>query len=187
MAFLYLFVSCSTPKKEDLYDFLSICNNEFYMDQGVNAIDTLYEFEKFLVKEGHLKSNEAISYKYLLEQLKKNNYFPTPLQKDNFSNTILYSNPSALMNCVENTFNIDTLLLIELPFYRRSKKINSLVSSNETIDIQHFFDFYLSLPEDEFNYSFVKENTLHFLYRWYFKSKYDRTLPITTENSTKTK
>ena len=181
---IIIIASCAKNKKGDLYDFLAICNNEFYLDFGVNLEDTLIEFEYFLIQEGHLYSNEGKSYKTLLRKLKDETYFSPPLKKDNFSNELLYKNPKELTKCVEETFKVDTLDLTKLPFYILSKEIATTISSKEELAIQELFNIYLKLPEEEIRFSFVKENLLLLFYRWYFKSKYDRSIPLNDVHKT---
>lgn len=178
----FLFTSCSYTKKEDLYEFLAICNHEFYFDFGVHIQDTLSEFETLLIEEGHLISPSGESYKSLLASLKKDIYFNPPLKKDNFNNVMLYKNPEALIVCAQETFNVDSVKFYQLPFYTLSSEISNTFTTKETLAIQDLFNFYLKLPKEEFEYPFVKENILLLFYRWYFRSKYDRSIPLTEDH-----
>ena len=178
---LSFFSSCLTDKKYDLYEFLSICQHEFYLDYGIHLSDTLQEFEVQLIDEGHLSSSSNDSYKSLLAQLKKEIYFRTPLKKDNFNHDLLYKNPTELVYCAAETFTIDTSEFQMLPYYQLAENISNTFITEESVAIQELFNFYLQLPKEEIQYPFVKENLLLLFYRWYFSSKYNRSIPINVD------
>lgn len=163
----------------DLYEFLNICNDEFYLDHGVLASEKLKEFESFLIEEGHLLDNSGKSYKVLLRNLTEKVYFDPPLVKDDFNNALLYKNPKQLYDCVGETFQIDSLRLTELPFYKVIEKVAEYLSKDEEVAIQGLFKIYATeLSEEELETPYIKESILIMFYRWYFSSKYDRSIEI---------
>lgn len=57
-----------------------------------------------------------------------------------------------------------------------------MFEANESIDIHQMFDIYAKyLDKNEIVKPFVRESMLHFFYRWYFTSKYNRDIPIPKE------
>jgi hypothetical protein len=51
--------------------------------------------------------------------------------------------------------------------------------SSEEVPIQEIFTIYANeIETTEYEMPFVKDALLLFLYRWYFTSKYDRSIPI---------
>ena len=178
-----LLFSCSEENKEDeLYDLLLVCYNDFYEANNVSASDTLLAFENFLIDEGHLRNNSGSAYRELLYYLKSNTYFKLPLKKIDFSNPILYENPSDLLYCVYYNYNVDSTEFLALNYYKCSDKIAQTIEENESIDVHQMFDAYLTyLDEEEITKPFVRESILQFFYRWYFTSKYNRDLQIPLE------
>ena len=176
--FLTILTSCNN-EQDDIYEFLNICNDEFYLDYNVLASEQMEVFQQELVEEGHLIDNSGYALKVLLRNLAKKTYFDPPLRKDNFNNALLYKYPDQLYTCVVKNYNIDSTLVAALPFSETQKKIASYASSNDSIPVQGFFKIYAEeLTEEELSTPYIKESVLLFLYRWYFQSKYDREIPI---------
>lgn len=178
--FLSLIVfSCNDKKESEIYELLSVCNDEFYLDYGIIASDELMDFENELIQEGHLVNNEPKSYIVLFRKLKKELYFSPPLKKENFKNALLYENPKNLFECMESTFRVDSLSLSNLAFTSFTDGLANLMSTEEEINVRLIFDYYANnLDENLLQYSYVKYSTLHFLYKWYFMSKYNREIPL---------
>lgn len=177
---LLMSVNCKTKYNDyDLYEFLNICNDEFYLDLGVNASNKLEAFETFLIQENHLIDRSGKSYKVLLRELVKKTYFDPPLAKDDFNNVLLYKNPKHLYECVGETFQIDSVRLTELHFFEVSEKIANYLSKDKEVAVQGIFEIYANeLSEKELEMPYIREIILTMLYRWYFSSKYDRTIHI---------
>lgn len=184
--FLSLFtflVSCN-DEQDDVYEFLNICNDEFYLDHGVLASEKMETFQQELIEEGHLLDNSGYALKVLLRHLAKKAYFDPPLKKDDFKNALLYKYPTQLYTCVSKNYNIDSTTLASLPFSKTQEKIANYASSDESIPVQGFFKIYAEeLTEEELSKPYIKESILLFLYRWYFQSKYDREIQINLEES----
>lgn len=175
-----LLASCSQELQEDdLYDFLNICNDEFYLDHGVLASEELEDFQYFLIDEGHLYDKSGNSLRVLLRELSKKLYFDPPLKKEDFRNALLYKNPQELASCVDYHYNIDSTKIASLPFYDVSQKIEDHLTEHEEVKIQDLFSIYAkNLSVEEFEKPYIKETVLLLLYRWYFSSKYNREIPI---------
>ena len=178
--FLSLIIfSCNDKKESEIYELLSVCNDEFYLDYRIKASDELMDFENELIQEGHLVNNEPKSYIVLFRKLKKDLYFSPPLKKENFKNALLYKNPENLFECMESTFKIDSLMLTKLAFTSFTDGLANLMSQEEEINVRLIFDYYASNLNDELlKHSYVKNSILQFLYKWYFMSKYNREIPL---------
>ena len=182
LSFIYFTVfilSCKSNSTRDLYEFLSICQDEFFLDHGVQASEKLIEFEQFLIEEGHLVDVSGKSYIVLLRQLAKKTYFDPPLKKENFNNALLYKNPPNLYQCVETTYGIDSIQLALLPYHHVAEQVAEYLTSDEEVMVQGIFKIYSEqLSSNELEQPYIRETVLLLLYRWYFSSKYDRTLMI---------
>jgi hypothetical protein len=180
-----LLVGCSDETKEDeLYDLLLVCFDDYYLSQKISASDTLHAFEDYLISEGHLENNSGESYLELLNYLKNNTYLKLPLKKIDFSNALLYTNPSDLLFCAHDNFNIDSSAFLTLDYYNCADQIAQMIEANESIDIHQMFDIYAKcLDKDEIVKPFVRESMLQFFYRWYFTSKYNREMALPLEKS----
>lgn len=186
LGFLLLFLSGSCQPKQnqkDLYELLYVCFEAFYEEQSVGLQLELTTFELQLIEEGHLHSIPTGSdFKKLLEFLSRNIYFPPPLRKDDFNQALLMKNPDNLVECLNFNYNIDSLDLMELSYYKATKEIGRTIEESEEVSIQAIFSTYAThIQVDEFNQPFVRESMLLLLYRWYYKSKYDRDIPINLE------
>lgn len=176
------FVSCKKENNEDLYHLLNECKEDFYLNLGVSVKEKMADFEEQLMKEGHLTSKNHLGYRALLRKLSKELYFAPPLKLDDFNSKLLYENPSDILLCVEDTYNIDSVRIQSLPFYAVNDSIRALFSEKEEVPVHRLFKIYASsVPEEEYAMPFVKESILLFLYRWYFTSKYNRDIPIEME------
>lgn len=175
---LFVLLSCS-KQEDDIYEFLNICNDSFYLDYGVEASEKMKEFQQELIDEGHLIDPSGAALKGLLQKLAKKTYFDPPLKKDDFNNALLYKYPTQLYTCVEKHYAVDSTTLVSLPFSKTQEKIAIYASSSEAIPIQGFFKIYAEeMSNKELEKPYIKESILLFLYRWYFQSKYDRQIPI---------
>lgn len=180
-----LLVGCSNETEEDeLYDLLLVCFDDYYLSQKISASDTLQAFEDYLISEGHLENNSGESYLELLNYLKNNTYLKLPLKKIDFSNALLYTNPSDLLFCAHDNFNIDSSAFLTLDYYNCADQIAQMIEANESIDIHQLFDIYAKcLDKDEIVKPFVRESMLQFFYRWYFTSKYNTEMALPLEES----
>lgn len=164
---------------KDMYALLSVCQNEFYLQKGVDLEEILTAFEKELIEEGHLLDATGKSFRILFRDLHQEIYFSPPLKKDDFVAAALYENPADLIICAANTFNVDSMLILNLPYTKFTQKINEYLTENENVSVQRLFHFYgHDLQADDFEMPFIRESVLLFLYRWYFNSKYNRDIPI---------
>jgi hypothetical protein len=180
-----LFGSCSIEQNEDeLYDLLLVCYNDYYELKNISASDTLQEFEHFLIQEGHLKDNSGKSYLELLNYLQEHTYLKLPLKKIDFTNTLLYDNPSDLLYCAHYNFTIDSTAFLKLDYYECADQIAQMIEENESIDIHEMFEIYGNcLDEEEIVKPFVRESMLQFFYRWYFTSKYNRDIQFSLDEA----
>jgi hypothetical protein len=177
-----LFGCSSSTDEEDLYSFLSICMDEYFLDQGVSSSLKLEQFENTLISEEHLFDNSGEAYKVLLRNLSKEIYFSPPLKFDDFNNALLYKNPPELYQCVNYHYGVDSLELTALKIFSVQENLAQKFSKQEEIKIQEIFDFYLSsLNDNDFQKPYIKDTILLLLYRWYFSSKYNRDIPVDFE------
>ena len=180
---VFLLCACENESEtEKLYSLLQVCHDEFYLDYGVKASDSLRAFESHLIEQKLLFNNSPTAYKTLFRKLSKELYFKPPLPMDNFNNALLYRNPEDLFECMEETFHIDSSAFIHLSYYKASKQIREVMLESEEVPVQSIFEIYASqINEEEYAMPYVKDALLLFLYRWYFTSKYDRSIPIEIE------
>jgi hypothetical protein len=183
LAVIVSLFSCQEETTEkELYDLLLVCYNDYYELSDISASDTLYEFENFLISEGHLKDHTGKSYRELLSYLKTNTYFKIPLKKNDFTNELLYDNPSDLLYCVHYNFNIDSAQFMNLQYYQCAEKLGAFIEGQSSVSIHDMFDTYMRYLDDEtMEQPFVRESLLQFFYRWYFTSKYNRDIEIPLE------
>lgn len=176
---LTLFACSSNPKENDYYDFLAICMDEFFLDQGVSSNQKLADFEFDLIEEGHLFANSGKAYKVLLRNLSRDIYFPPPLKIDDFNHALLYKNPPQLYQCVDFHFGVDSIALTHLKIFSVQEKLAQELSNKEEVLIQEIFSiYYKELDDEDFEKPYIKETILLLLYRWYFSSKYNREIPV---------
>ncbi|MDG0972869.1 MAG: hypothetical protein P8O07_01810 [Crocinitomicaceae bacterium] len=176
-----LFSCQEQATEEELYDLLLVCYNDYYESSDIAASDTLHEFENFLISEGHLQGPTGKSYRELLSYLKTNTYFKLPLKKIDFTNELLYDNPSDLIYCVHYNFNIDSAQFMNLQYYQCAQTLGEYMQG-PSINIHDVFDTYIHyLDEETIEQPFVRESLLQFFYRWYFTSKYNREIEIPSQ------
>lgn len=181
--FLLTFCKNEDPTNEKVYTFLEVCYEDFYLNRDVKVTKELHQFEEHLINEGHLADTSGASYKSLLNELSKNNYFKPPLNFDEFNNTVLYQVPDDLLGCAESIFGIDSTLVKNTPYFKAQKRIREELKTEKEISINQLFKYnsdYLS--NETITSPFVKQSILQLLYRWYFKSKYDREASNTNEH-----
>ncbi|MEX2483787.1 MAG: hypothetical protein WED10_04490, partial [Brumimicrobium sp.] len=181
---LYLFITvllfaCKNQQTSSEYDFLLTCYEDFYLNYNIEITDLMNKFEQNLISENHLKDKSGSSYQELLIYLKENNYFKSPLNKDDFKEVILYKNPKDITNCATSVFGLDSAVIAQTPYFKTSRKITKALSSNEEVSMNYLFKVYANdLSPDELEKPFVKQSILVMLYRWYYKSKFDRDTKI---------
>ena len=176
-----LFSCQEQATEEELYDLLLVCYNDYYELSDIAASDTLHEFENLLISEGHLQGPTGKSYRELLSYLKTNTYFKLPLKKIDFTNELLYDNPSDLIYCVHYNFNIDSAQFMNLQYYQCTETLGEYMQG-QSINIHDVFDTYIHyLDEETIEQPFVRESLLQFFYRWYFTSKYNREIEIPSQ------
>jgi hypothetical protein len=175
-----LFVACESNDDKDLqYEFLLTCYEDYYLNYDLEITPILDDFEQELIAEGHLKDSSGKSYKELLNYLKENNYFKTPLKKIDFENEVLYKSPKNIANCGISVFGLDSTNIAQTAYFRAESKIAEALESKEEISVNYIFDVYSKvLSNEDLEKPFVKQSILVFFYRWYFQSKYDRDIPI---------
>ena len=184
-----LFASCNSNDNYDQqYEFLLTCYEDYYLNYDIEITPLLDDFEQELIAEGHLKDGSGKSYKELLNYLKENNYFKTPLKKIDFENKVLYKTPSKIANCGISVFGLDSTDIAQTSYFRAERKIAEALESKEEISVNYIFDVYANeLSNEDLEKPFVKQSMLVFFYRWYFQSKYDRDIPIDLSNSNEDK
>jgi hypothetical protein len=172
--------SCNSNDDKDLqYEFLLTCYEDYYLNYGLEITPILDDFEQELIAEGHLKDGTGKSYKVLLNYLKENNYFKTPLKKIDFENEILYKSPKNIANCGISVFGLDSTNIAQTSYFRAERKIGEALNNSEDISVNFIFDVYSKeLSNEDLEKPFVRQSMLVFFYRWYFQSKYDRNIPI---------
>jgi hypothetical protein len=173
---LFLVRCTERPADQEIYELLNVCLDDFYQQKGIDIQQELTAFENQLLAEGHLqRKGQQSDFKTLLEFLSENTYFSPPLKKDDFNSTLLLENPTRLVECLNYSFNIDSLELMELSYYQATAEIGKIIEVNEEVAIHDIFATYAAIiAAEDFNQPFVRESLLMLLYRWYYKSKYDR-------------
>lgn len=177
----------STQKVEDheTYAYLKVCFEDYYLNYDVEITPLLDEFELLLLEENHITDTTGAAYKVLFDSLSINDYFKPPLKKEDFDNVALYKNPSEIINCAEEVFGIDSTKVAHTHFSKLARKINLEIEKEEDISIHYFFNIYKrELKNEELRAPYIKQSVLLLLYRWYFKSKYDRDMKINTTDDT---
>ncbi len=174
--------ACQSPEKvkdHETYTYLQVCFEDYYLNYDVEITPLLDEFELLLLAENHISDTTGAAYKNLFDSLAVNDYFNPPLKKEDFNNTVLYRNPSNIISCATEIFAIDSLQIINTNFSKVAEKINQEIAKEKDISIHYFFDLYKrELSNEELRAPYVKQTVLLLLYRWYFKSKYDRDMKI---------
>ncbi len=169
---------CKTTDNE-IFTYLKICFEDYYLNYDVEVTPLLNEFEFFLVREGPLSDTSGKAYKSLFKALDSSDYFDHPLKMEDFNNALLYKNPSTIFECATTVFSVDSTSILNTKFSKITQEISEYISNNETISIHYFFDLYHNkLTDEEIRMPYIKQSILILLYRWYFKSKYDREIQI---------
>lgn len=177
--------SCSEEVTSDqkVYSFLEVCYEDYYLNYDVEISQHLEKFEQRLVKEGHLKDTTGHAYIELLNYLSTNIYFDTPLKYDDFNNTVLYKVPDDITECATSIFGLDSTLVMNTEYFKAQKQIRAELEKKEEISINDVFRYNSRfLGPNTIRSPFVKQSILQLLYKWYFKSKYDREIPLTEDN-----
>ncbi len=182
---LLLVGSCSEESTSDkqVYAYLEVCFEDYYLNHGVQISEHLEVFEQHLIQEGHLKDSTGDAYLDLISKLSKSIYFDPPLKFDNFNNAVLYKVPEDLTDCASSIFGIDSTLVRNTDYYKAQENIRIELQKNEKISINDVFLYnskYLSAKT--IKAPFVKQSILQLFYKWYFKSKFDREIPITEDH-----
>ena len=131
------------------------------------------------MEEGHLADTTGKAYKDLFKSLDNTDYFNPPLKMEDFNNSLLYKNPSNIIECATTVFSLDSAEIVSTNFSKIAREINDKVTNEEQVSIHYFFDLYQNkLTNEEIRMPYIKQSILLLLYRWYFKSKYDRDIQI---------
>ena len=176
-----VFSRCSdeTSSEIEIYEYLEICYEDYYLNYDVQVTHELTKFEQHLIKEGHLSDTSGAAYKSLLDNLSKDIYFSPPLKFDDFNNTILYKVPGDIKQCASSIFGIDTNLVKETDYFQAQVEIREDLKDNEEVSIGALFKYNSEhLSPNLMKAPFVKQSVQQLLYKWYFKSKYDREIPL---------
>lgn len=183
---LFLLAACQATKKGndiEIYSYLKICFEDYYLNHDVEVTPLLDKFELLLLEEGHLSDTSGKAYKSLFDTLEKKDYFSPPLKMEDFNNILLYKNPSNIINCATGVFSLDSAQVINTNFSQIASEINEKISNEQEVSIHYFFDLYRhKLTDEEIRMPYIKQSIQLMLYRWYFKSKYDREIQLKTEN-----
>jgi hypothetical protein len=173
-------------KNHETYAYLQVCFEDYYLNYNVEITPLLNDFELLLLEEDHITDTTGAAYKVLFDSLAVSDYFKPPLKKEDFNNTVLYKNPSNIMECASRIFAVDSVQIANTNVSRVARKINQEIIKEEDISIHYFFDLYKrELTDKELRAPYVKQSVLILLYRWYFKSKYDRDIKINKSQDTK--
>ena len=180
--FIFILNACQSSKeKEDyeVYTYLKICFEDYYLNYDVKVTPLLDKFEILLLEEGHLSDTTGKAYKALFKSLNNTDYFNPPLKMEDFNNAVLYKNPSNILECATTVFSLDSIDVVSTQFSKLAREINEKITHEEEVSIHYFFDLYQhKLTDEEIRMPYVKQSILLLLYRWYFKSKYDRDIII---------
>ncbi len=186
--FIYnLLVSCSHRNNpaESTYSYLAVCYEDYYWNENIDIAKELSQFESSLIRKGHLKDSSGSAYLTLCDELSQREYFPLPLPYDRFDHGALYKTPDQLISCAQSVFGIDSSLIQETNFYDAQKRINQEGTKRDEIPVQLIFSIYAEeLKPKDFKGDFVRYSILQLLYRWYFKSKHDHSVPLPASDST---
>ncbi|HLW29801.1 MAG TPA: hypothetical protein VKX29_03015 [Brumimicrobium sp.] len=186
--FTLLLLGCKINKEAndfETYTFLNICFEDYYLNFDIEISPLLNNFEILLIEEGHLSDSSGKAYKALFDSLQKTDYFKPPLRMENFNNSLLYKNPTNVMDCAVRVFSLDSAQILNTNFSKVTQEINSEVSENKDVSIHYFFNLYRNkLTNEELRMPYVKQSIQLLLYRWYFKSKYDREIQIKMKEKT---
>ncbi|SFT55858.1 hypothetical protein SAMN05216474_1315 [Lishizhenia tianjinensis] len=170
-------VGC-TGEKEEVYDFVEVCQNKYYESYGINATDTLLSFEQDLIQAGLLANSSYAAYQDLLDELSKEIYFDKYPIRISAQAPLLTLNPQNLQACVFNSFDVDSLTLAQTAYYQLQVDLQNYYSSSENIHISGVFDRYLKhLDAQEFEHPFIRLELLKLIYRWYFESELQQKTP----------
>lgn len=179
---ILLFSSCQSSKSTsdyEIYTYLKICFEDYYLNYDVEVTPLLDKFELFLLEEGHLSDTTGQAYKTLLRNLDRSDYFKPPLKMEDFNNTLLYKNPTNIITCATTVFALDSTEIVNTNFSQIAREISEKITHEEEVSIHYFFDIYRNkLTNEEIRMPYVKQSVLLLLYRWYFKSKYDREIQL---------
>lgn len=171
---LLMLSSCNQEKElteDEVYEFLELCFEDYYLNYDVEITEELNKFEKQLTRELRLKDTTGRSYKRLLKDLEENSYFEAPFNTANFNEVILFKNPTQLLECMENSYGIDSIQVSNTRFYKVQGKILEVMTENDEVSIQYFFNTYRNrLSPEEIKKPYVKQTILSLLYRWYYQS-----------------
>lgn len=182
---LLLSTSCSEKPTSDekVYSFLEVCYEDYYLNYNVQISNHLEKFEDHLLLEGHLKDTTGQAYLDLLDYLSSNIYFKAPLKYDDFNNTILYKVPDDITECANSIFGLDSTLVKNTAYFKAQERIKNELEKKEEISINDVFRYNSKfLSAKTIKSPFVKQSVLQLLYKWYFKSKHDREIPITKDH-----
>lgn len=183
---IYSFTFCSSNYNDEelVYEYLEICFEDYYLNYDVHLTQELELFERQLILEGHLQDTTGMGYNQLLSQLSKEIYFQPPLKFDEFNNVLLYKVPGDLKECASSVFGLDSAIIKETSYFKAQERIRGELKNNEQIDAGDLFNFNRKyIPAELMRSPFVKQSIQLMLYKWYFKSKYDREIPIQEDSN----
>lgn len=173
---LSVLAACAA-EEENIYDYIEICQNDFYQQYGISATDTLNQFEQRLIQEGLLKDASYSSYKELLHTLSSEVYFDAYPFEIKSNAPLLTLNPDRLDVCLERNYGIDSTALTQLPYYELQIDLQAYYSSSENLHVSGIFQRYLKhINAEEFQHPFIRLELQKLLYRWYFESKQQKAL-----------
>lgn len=169
--FLIIVVSCS-EKEEELYDFIDICQDEFYASYGINLEDSLLEFEAKLIEHQLLRDKSFEAYQDLLFELESENKFNDYPFSIPSNSALLVLNPKNLKECIGNRYAIDSVQLSALNYYKLQKDLSNYYASTETVGVGGVFRRYKRhIKKEDFSSIFVRKEILKLFYRWYYESE----------------
>src|SRR5690554_7329688 len=91
-----LLFSCQSTKEsndKEVYSYLELCFEDYYLNYDVEVTPLLNQFELHLLEEGHLSDTTGQAYKALFSSLDSTDYFNPPLKRSEEHTSELQSRP----------------------------------------------------------------------------------------------
>lgn len=168
---LVIIFSCN-EKEVELYDFIDICQDDFYASHGIDIEDSLFEFEGKLIEHQLLRDRSFEAYQELLFELESKNSFKEYPFSISPNSVILVLNPNNLKDCLFERYAIDSLQLSVLNYYKLQEDLSNYYASTEKVGVGGVFRRYKRhLKKEDFSSVFIRKEILKLFYRWYYESE----------------
>lgn len=174
--FIFLF-SCKQKenKTELVYDYLEECNQNYYLNKGLDFQQEIEAFATLLEEEKQLENNNSESLNKLLLQIVEKSKFP----KKQFieipeDHQILQQPPQDLFHCLSDYYAVDSLILSKTTYFELEEAVFKYISSTSEPKANRIFKIYSEyLSAETFEIDFIRHITLAQLFRWYYVCKYE--------------